>query len=145
MKRIFVLLPFLSMLAACAPKGGETAALHLVPEKTEIVVAPGASPVTRFAAEELRNFLSKTMGADVPLAESPSEGKASLVLGVNEWSKAAGVDPSALPRDGFCIKTAGDRVYISGVDDAKADMERIQALYEEMHLVGKHPELYVTK
>ena len=30
-------------------------------------------------------------------------------------------------------------------DDARADMERIQALYEEMHLVGKHPELYVTK
>ena len=30
-------------------------------------------------------------------------------------------------------------------DDAKADMERIQALYEEMHLTGKHPEMYVTK
>ena len=29
-------------------------------------------------------------------------------------------------------------------DDAKADMARIQALYEEMHLVGKHPELYIT-
>ena len=30
-------------------------------------------------------------------------------------------------------------------DDAKADMARIQALYEEMHLVGKHPEMYITK
>ena len=30
-------------------------------------------------------------------------------------------------------------------DDAKADMERIQALYEQMHLVGKHPEMYITK
>jgi 1-acyl-sn-glycerol-3-phosphate acyltransferase len=30
-------------------------------------------------------------------------------------------------------------------DDARADMERIQALYEEMHLVGKHPERYITK
>jgi 1-acyl-sn-glycerol-3-phosphate acyltransferase len=29
-------------------------------------------------------------------------------------------------------------------DDAKADMARIQALYEEMHLVGKHPEMYIT-
>ena len=29
-------------------------------------------------------------------------------------------------------------------DDPKADMARIQALYEEMHLVGKHPEKYVT-
>ena len=30
-------------------------------------------------------------------------------------------------------------------DDPKADMARIQALYEEMHLVGKHPEMYITK
>ena len=30
-------------------------------------------------------------------------------------------------------------------DDAKADMERIQKLYEEMHLVGKHPEKYITR
>ena len=29
-------------------------------------------------------------------------------------------------------------------DDAKADMARIQALYEDMHLVGKHPEMYIT-
>ena len=29
-------------------------------------------------------------------------------------------------------------------DDPKADMIRIQALYEEMHLVGKHPEKYIT-
>ena len=29
-------------------------------------------------------------------------------------------------------------------DDPKADMARIQALYEDMHLVGKHPEMYIT-
>ncbi|MBQ3996673.1 MAG: 1-acyl-sn-glycerol-3-phosphate acyltransferase, partial [Bacteroidales bacterium] len=29
-------------------------------------------------------------------------------------------------------------------DDAKADTEKIQALYEEMHLVGKHPKNYIT-
>ncbi len=29
-------------------------------------------------------------------------------------------------------------------DDPRADMKRIQQLYEEMHLVGKHPERYVT-
>ena len=30
-------------------------------------------------------------------------------------------------------------------DDARADMQRIQALYEEMHLVGKHKKNYVTR
>ena len=29
-------------------------------------------------------------------------------------------------------------------DDARADTDRIQALYEEMHLVGRHPEGYIT-
>lgn len=29
-------------------------------------------------------------------------------------------------------------------DDPRADMKRIQALYEEMHLTGKHPERYIT-
>ena len=29
-------------------------------------------------------------------------------------------------------------------DDARADTKRIQALYEQMHLVGKHPEKYIT-
>ena len=36
----------------------------------------------------------------------------------------------------------GERVELT--DDARADMKRIQALYEEMHLVGRHPEKYIT-
>lgn len=30
-------------------------------------------------------------------------------------------------------------------DDARADTNKIQEIYESMNLVGKHPELYVTK
>lgn len=29
-------------------------------------------------------------------------------------------------------------------DDARADMKRIQEMYEEMHLVGKHKDMYIT-
>lgn len=36
----------------------------------------------------------------------------------------------------------GNRVELT--DDPKADMQRIQQIYEEMHLVGKHPEGYIT-
>ena len=36
----------------------------------------------------------------------------------------------------------GQRVSLT--EDARADMKRIQALYEEMHLTGKHPDKYVT-
>ena len=30
-------------------------------------------------------------------------------------------------------------------DDPKADLARIQQMYEDMHLVGKHPNNYLTK
>lgn len=36
----------------------------------------------------------------------------------------------------------GEKVELT--EDARADMKRIQALYEEMHLTGKHPENYIT-
>ena len=36
----------------------------------------------------------------------------------------------------------GQRVELT--DDPRADMKRIQAMYEQMHLVGKHPEKYIT-
>lgn len=36
----------------------------------------------------------------------------------------------------------GEKVELT--DDARADMKRIQAIYEEMHLTGKHPERYIT-
>ncbi|MBO6168561.1 MAG: 1-acyl-sn-glycerol-3-phosphate acyltransferase [Bacteroidales bacterium] len=29
-------------------------------------------------------------------------------------------------------------------DDARADMKKIQEIYEQMHLTGKHPEKYIT-
>ena len=37
----------------------------------------------------------------------------------------------------------GEKVELT--DDPRADMQRIQELYEKMNLKGKHPEKYVTK
>ncbi len=37
----------------------------------------------------------------------------------------------------------GEKVELT--DDAKADMQRIQEIYEGMHLTGKHPEGYITR
>ena len=36
----------------------------------------------------------------------------------------------------------GQRVELT--DDPRADMKRIQEIYEQMHLTGKHPEKYIT-
>lgn len=45
-----------------------------------------------------------------------------MILGINKWSKKAGIDERKLCRDAFIIKTAGKDVYILGRDDAKADL-----------------------
>lgn len=41
-------------------------------------------------------------------------------------------------------KRVGVGTKVELTDDARADTQRIQALYEEMNLKGKHPEKYIT-
>lgn len=42
-------------------------------------------------------------------------------------------------------KHVGYKCKVELTDDAAADMRRIQDIYEEMHLVGKHPDNYITR
>ena len=109
-------------LGACAAES--SAAVVLTADNAEVVVAPKAPPAARFAAGEVTNFLSQVLGGAVPLATSPSDGKVSIVVGTNEWSAAAGVDPTRLKRDGFVVKCdpAARRIYVAGCDDPKYDL-----------------------
>lgn len=91
------------------------------PGKTDVVIEQAAPPVVRFAAEEATNFLSRVLGLSVPIVNSPREGRAALVLGVNKWSREAGIDPDSEPRDTFFIKTAHNRVYVAGRDSPRVE------------------------
>ena len=99
------------------------------PGACAVVLAPDASPVTRFAADELARFLTKRFsGKTVPVKTAITEGEFAFVVGDNAWSRAAGLAPEKLPRDGFAIRTAPGRVYICGRDDPKADLaKRLEA------------------
>lgn len=88
----------------------------------EIVVAPDAFLTTKYAADALQTYLNRRLNAGVPIVNSPDPAKTSLILGINKWSKKAGIDERKLCRDAFIIKTAGKDVYILGRDDAKADL-----------------------
>ncbi len=93
-----------------------------VPGRCAVVVGPKAAEVTRFAAKELARFLTRRFsGREVPVRTSPAEGEFAFVVGDNVWSRAAGLDPAKLPRDGFAVKTAPGRVFICGADDPTAD------------------------
>ena len=97
----------------------------LTAENAEVVVAPKAAKLTRFAASEMTNFLSRVLGGDVPLVREPTKGRASIVLGENAWSRAAGIDLKDAPQDTFVVKAAGDRVFVVGRDDANYNTARV--------------------
>ena len=113
-------------LAACAfgvatVVGGAV----LSPGRTEVVVEAGAKPTVGFAADEMANFLSRVLGAPVPVVAAPSGGgTVSLVLGEGALAKAAGVSVAEKSRDSFVIRTDADRVYIVGRDDPSFDLRR---------------------
>ena len=104
--------------------------VELRPGEAEVVVAPKAPSIVRFAGEEMTNCLSRVLSAPVPLVAKPTPGRKSVILGVNEWSKAAGVDPSTLPRDGYIVRAEGDRIYIVGADDPRFDLHGFLARRE---------------
>lgn len=95
-------------------------AVTLAAGSTDVVIEKGAPATVRFAAAEMTNLLSKVFGAAVPIVHDFAPGRAAIVLGSNGWSRAAGLRPETLPRDGFQVKAEGGRVYIAGADDPKS-------------------------
>ena len=82
----------------------------------EIVVAKDALPITKFAAEELKAHLEKALNTTIPIVNDVSPEKISFIIGVNEFSRQAGLDDKKLSRDSFMIRRNGRKIYILGTD-----------------------------
>ena len=108
----------LAALAAVACRGREPApALTLAPGNVEVLVDAKAFPATRFAVQELTNFLSRAFAARVPVVHEPTAGLVQIVVGDNAWSRAEGLDPDSLGKDdAFIICATTNRLYLCGVD-----------------------------
>ena len=104
------------------------AAISLSPGSTEIVVDKAAPKATLIAANEMQSLLGKSLGGEVPIVREPSAGKASIMLGTNAWSVAAGLHPETLRRDGFRILAKDGRLFIAGCDSTLADPENVNFL-----------------
>ena len=99
------------------------------------------SGVVQFAAKELSSLLGQAFGAQVPVVNAPTEGKVSIVLGSNDWSRAAGIDTAALERDAFVIKVVGGKVYIAG-RDAPGGASMLKGKHERATLFGVYEFLH---
>jgi hypothetical protein len=81
----------------------------------EVVLHEKPFPVERFAAHEMTNFLSRVLGAPVPIVENGGAACAARIL----LGRAAGFDVSTLERDAFRIK-AERLSKLSGMPDEAA-------------------------
>jgi Domain of unknown function (DUF4838)/Carbohydrate family 9 binding domain-like/Glycosyl hydrolase family 67 N-terminus len=107
-----------------------------------IVISETAVPVIKFAAKELQNFILESTGVKIPVTHQPQAGHYSIMLGDTAYSRQAGIKVKALPRDGFVIKTLGNKIFIVGRDDSRKNPKRTvrqgmwQNYYERATLFG---------
>ena len=101
--------------------------LEFAAGRTEIVIAAGAPKTVEYAAREACDILGQALGRRPEIVRAPRAGYSSIVLGDNEWSRAAGIDVQALTRDAFVIRAVGTRLYVVGRDDPHADLPGIVA------------------
>ena len=111
----------LAVAAALAGVALGAGAAEFSAGKVRVVVEPGASKVVLFAAEEATNFLSRVLGAPVPVVNAPEAGTTSLFLGDSKWARAEGLDPTDKPHDSFFLKSTRDAVYVVGRDHPTAN------------------------
>jgi len=88
-----------------------------------IVCSKDAPAPVRFAAEEIKDHLDAMTGGAFAIVDSiPPEGVA-IVLGDTPEARSAGIDVAAIARDGYMIRTTGDRIFIAGRDDTTEKSE----------------------
>ena len=124
MSRIFRFLAASAAIAAYAyATAGESVVLR--PGEVDVVLPESPVHVERLAAQELTNFLSRVLGAPVPVAAKAAEGRAAILLG-----RAAGFDVSGFERDAFRTKVersagGGATVRIAGRDGSGSIMKHV--------------------
>lgn len=108
----------LALFAAVAFRGVPGPEICLTADNTVVVAARTASPVSKFAAAELRTFLGETLGGEIAFSESIPDDpeKLAIVIGAGPSNEVA-----ALERDAYVIRSSGRRIDIFGRDSSWRD------------------------
>jgi hypothetical protein len=85
-----------------------------------IVVPANPLPVESYAAKELQYHVKTATGVELPIADEAKDAPDGRHLspGRCKATAAARIDPSALPGNGYIVKTVGDDLFIAGNDSS---------------------------
>jgi hypothetical protein len=97
--------------------------------RAQIVTGEKAPETVRFAARELRAFVAKMSGAELPIADRAVAGVPAIRLGPAARDVLAPRELNGIRRDGYVITIAGRDLCIVGLDDAgpRTDIEALLA------------------
>lgn len=108
-------------------------------QPTVEVVYPGkASPVAKYAAEEVALRLSQAFNCDIKPVTVASGSVPAIILGDQELAAKHGLDLNALDRDGYYIKTFPNYCLIIGRDDPNGRPGKRTGYYERATLFGAY-------
>jgi hypothetical protein len=80
------------------------------------VIIKGEGPSVDRAATDLQNYILKSTGVTIPLAESASEGKIGIYIGNTSKAQSMGLNSSKLLTEQFRIKSTSDSIVLVGRD-----------------------------
>ena len=124
-----LLLALASLLPA---RGGELVLAAKGEERCTIVVAPGADPAERHAADELAHFLSEISGAKFDV-KSPADAGAGPRILVGREASAEAIragELTELGTEGYLVRASGSTVAIAGASP-RGTLYGAYALLEE--------------
>ncbi|MFW6336979.1 MAG: DUF4838 domain-containing protein, partial [Phycisphaeraceae bacterium] len=87
-------------------------------EARGVIYAAKTSGMTSKLLQEMRDAIAATTGATLEIVRNaPDPDTPAIVVGDSDGSRAAGIDASGIPIEGFVIKTAPNRVFLVGSSD----------------------------
>jgi hypothetical protein len=102
---------------------GKKTVMTLTAENFDIVDA-GRTPTSKFAAREIAEALSAVFNTKLAVQRKAGKKPFQICVGDRKLAQTLKIDPARFDRDGFVIRTAGNKILIIGHDHPKNDPYR---------------------
>lgn len=139
-----LLLLLLTIFAGFATAQADLVVVDNGQPKAQIITAEDPPRLVRLAAEELRDYVRKISGADLPILTQPTNAApVKLYVGRSAYTDELGIDVGDLRHDAYKLVSGDDWLALIGYDkdyqpiepypQDRQDYERAQAEWEELY------------